>query len=90
MAKHSEVTAAIGTLVYFCDPASPWQRAPNENANGLLRQYFRSAIEESDVRLASDEINGQPRAVLGPISAADRFAVHEAAAPTCPPVRKPD
>jgi hypothetical protein len=20
----------LGTLVYFCDPASPWQRAPNE------------------------------------------------------------
>jgi IS30 family transposase len=36
MAKHAEVTAALGTLVYFCDPASPWQRASNENANGLL------------------------------------------------------
>lgn len=36
MAKHAEVTAALGTLVYFCDPASPWQRASNENANGPL------------------------------------------------------
>ncbi len=36
MAKHAEVTAALGTLVYFCDPASPWPRASNENANGLL------------------------------------------------------
>ncbi|APX03599.1 hypothetical protein BWQ92_19455 [Arthrobacter sp. QXT-31] len=41
MAKHAEVTAAPGTLVSFCDPASPRQRASNENANGLLRQCFR-------------------------------------------------
>jgi hypothetical protein len=37
MAKHAEVTAALGTLVYFCDPTSPWQRASNENANGRPR-----------------------------------------------------
>lgn len=23
MAKHAEVTGAVGTLVYFCDPAGP-------------------------------------------------------------------
>jgi len=40
MAKHAEVTAAVGSYVYFCDPANPWQRGSNENANGLLRQYF--------------------------------------------------
>jgi IS30 family transposase len=60
-----EETAALGTLVYFCDPASPWQRASNEKANGLLRQYFRKgadlgAVEQSEVRFAADEINGNP------------------------------
>jgi IS30 family transposase len=79
MAKHTEVTAALGTLVYFCDPASPWQRASNENANGLLRQYFRkgadlSTVEPAEVRFAADEINGRPRAVLDWDSAAARFA----------------
>ncbi|MBT2523858.1 IS30 family transposase, partial [Arthrobacter sp. ISL-28] len=79
MAKHAEVTAALGTLVYFCDPASPWQRASNENANGLLRQYFRkgadlSTVEQAEVRFAADEINGRPRAVLDWDSAAARFA----------------
>lgn len=79
MARHAEVTAVLGTLVYFCDPASPWQRASNENANGLLRQYFRkgadlSAVEPAEVRFAADEINGRPRAVLGWDSATVRFA----------------
>ncbi|WP_181038595.1 IS30 family transposase [Arthrobacter sp. ZGTC131] len=79
MAKHAEVTAALGTLVYFCDPASPWQRASNENANGLLRQYFRkgadlSTVEQAEVRFAADVINGRPRAVLDWESATARFA----------------
>ncbi|WP_171046582.1 IS30 family transposase [Pseudarthrobacter sp. NamE5] len=79
MAKHAEVTAALGTLVYFCDPASPWQRASNENANGLLRQYFRkgadlSTVEQAEVSFAADEINRRPRAVLNWDSAAARFA----------------
>ncbi|WLQ06583.1 IS30 family transposase [Arthrobacter oryzae] len=69
MAKHAEITAALGTLVYFCDPASPWQRASNENANGLLRLYFRKGddlgtIKPADALFAATEINSRPRAVL--------------------------
>jgi IS30 family transposase len=85
MAKHAEVTAALGTMVYFCDPASPWQRASNENANGLLRQYFRkgddlSMVEPADVFTAAAEINSRPRAVLDWSSASAKFAVYHAAA----------
>jgi IS30 family transposase len=29
-----------GVQVYFCIPKSLLQRGSNENANGLLRQYF--------------------------------------------------
>lgn len=40
MAKHKAFSIATDMDVYFCDPASPWQRGSNENTNGLLCQYF--------------------------------------------------
>ncbi|WP_282860567.1 IS30 family transposase, partial [Pseudoclavibacter helvolus] len=40
MAAHTSFRIESGVPVYFCDPASPWQRGSNENTNGLLRQYF--------------------------------------------------
>jgi IS30 family transposase len=36
MAEHHLISQALAIEVYFCDPASPWQRGTNENANGLL------------------------------------------------------
>lgn len=81
MAKHADVTAALGLPVYFCDPASPWQRASNENTNGLLRQYFRkgadlSTLDPSEVHFAAEEINSRPRAVLDWSSAAAIFELY--------------
>ena len=40
MARHVAITTDLGAPIYFCDSHSPWQRGSNENANGLLRQYF--------------------------------------------------
>jgi len=40
MAKRKSFTVATKAKVYFCDPQDPWQRGSNENATGLLRQYF--------------------------------------------------
>lgn len=69
MAKHKEITLATDMSIYFCDPASPWQRGSNENTNGLLRQYFpkKTNLNVHDpARLleVATELNQRPRRTL--------------------------
>jgi transposase, IS30 family len=70
MAAHREITFATDLPIYFCDPASPWQRGTNENTNGLLRQYFRKGTDLSiygpdELARVAVELNGRPRKTLG-------------------------
>jgi IS30 family transposase len=70
MYGYADLKIAADIEVYFCDPASPWQRGSNENTNGLLRQYFpkgtnlaaHSAEQLAEVAAA---LNGRPRKTLG-------------------------
>ena len=78
MAKHLGITDATGTQIYFCDRASPWQRVTNENANGLLRQYFPKSTDLSkhtpkDLERVEEELNERPRMTLGDRTPAELF-----------------
>jgi len=70
MAEHIQLRLATDLAIYFCDPRSPWQRATNENTNGLLRQYFPkgtdlSAHSASTLAAVALTLNTRPRKTLG-------------------------
>ncbi|MFI5638861.1 IS30 family transposase [Streptomyces goshikiensis] len=69
MGRHREFTLATDIPVYFCDPASPWQRGSNENTNGPLRQYFPKGTDLSvhsreHLNAVAAELNSRPRRTL--------------------------
>ena len=81
MANHAAIADAAQLEIYFCDPHSPWQRATNENTNGLLRQYFPKSTDLSGyhrdyLEFVAAQLNTRPRKRLDwhtPAEALDRL-----------------
>ena len=68
-AKHMDMASALGCDTYFAKPYHSWERGQNENANGLLRQYFPKGMEFVDISRkevidAVHRLNSRPRKCL--------------------------
>lgn len=68
-AGHERIAAELGCKCYFADPYSSWQRGTNENANGLIRQYFPKGMSLANpapdrIALAERRLNNRPRKCL--------------------------
>ncbi|GAA5125575.1 hypothetical protein GCM10025762_52000 [Haloechinothrix salitolerans] len=78
MARHLTITESLGAPIYFCDSRSPWQRGSNENANGLLRDYFPKGTDlarhsSKHLLAVEEELNNRPRVILQDRSPAQLF-----------------
>jgi len=69
-AKHTCINDKLDCESYFAKPYHSWERGQNENANGLLRQYFPKTerldtVQKSEVSMAVHRLNSRPRKCLG-------------------------
>ena len=67
---HEKIAKALNCKAYFAKPYHSWERGQNENANGLLRQYFPKSMELIDITTqqvldAVHRLNSRPRKCLG-------------------------
>lgn len=77
-ACYERLESAHDLDIYFADPYSSWQRGTNENANGLLREFFPKGKDFAKV--SAEElvhslhlINNRPRKCLGWKTAHESF-----------------
>lgn len=63
---HDMTEKQTGIKIYFAFPYHSWERGTNENANGLLRQFFPkkinfATITQQDIQKAVGLLNNRPR-----------------------------
>jgi IS30 family transposase len=68
-AYHEQIAQRLQLKYYFAHPYAAWERGANENANGLLRQYFPKKcdlqlVTRKDTNLAMSRLNFRPRKSL--------------------------
>lgn len=77
-ACYEQIEKDLRIDVYFADPYSSWQRGSNENANGLLREFFPKGtdlaqVTQEEVDMAVALINNRPRKSLNWKTAHEAF-----------------
>jgi IS30 family transposase len=69
-AAHKTIAEKLKAAFYFAHPYHAWERDSNENANGLVRQYFPKGrdfktITDEHVNFVINRLNNRPRKKLG-------------------------
>jgi len=67
--QHERIAQKTECETYFAKPYHSWERGQNENANGLLRQYFPKTMKLNNLSMkqvttAIDKLNSRPRKCL--------------------------
>ena len=69
-AGHEAIAKGLEADIYFAHPYASWERGINENANGLIRQYFPkgtdfNTVSEAEIEYVTNRLNNRPRATRG-------------------------
>lgn len=69
-AEHEAIAKELEILFYFAKPYHSWERGANENANGLIRQFFPKktrldTVSHEQVLWVERLLNNRPRKRLG-------------------------
>jgi IS30 family transposase len=67
---YKRIEQRLDTTFYFATPHHAWERATNENTNGLLRQYLPKhtclkALTQPQCHALAERLNNRPRRRLG-------------------------
>ena len=68
--KYEWINEYFGTKIYFCKPASPYQKGAVENGNGVIRaelprSYDIAKLKQKHLSKLIEEINNRPLKCLG-------------------------
>lgn len=79
MTQHRLFTDETQVKVYFAHPKSPWERGTIENTNGLIRQFFPTKtdfteVTPKEIKEVECLLNDRPRKVLGWDKPCEAFA----------------
>jgi len=80
-ADHEMTEMETGIEIFFAFPYHSWERGTNENANGLLRQFFPkkssfATITQRQIDEACGLLNNRPRKRLGYLTPNEVFRRH--------------
>jgi len=68
--EYIAIAQALNTNVYFAHPYASWEHGTNENADGLIRQYFPKGTDfanlfDRDIERVMSRLNHRIKKYLG-------------------------